>query len=276
MKKRRQRTRTQEVDTTDYSEVIKRIKSVDEELLSKMTAVFWGRTGTGKTTLLSTFPKPILILDMREEGTDSVANLGKDVKVIVIQDWNEIEQIYWYLKGGKHGFKTIGWDTVSQSQDLCIREVMRKSGKKPGDHMSEGTWGTVSSKLKYWLLEYRDLPMNVVFNAHDRVNKVDEDEEQLIPEVGPQVIPSVAKTMTGAVKVIGHTFIKEVTKKTSKGLEVYNEYRLRISPHSIYQARIRKPMGAYAPSTIKDPTYEKLVKIMKGEHKPPTKKQKKG
>jgi len=281
MPKKRQsspsRRKKQQEDSTDYSGVVSRIKSVDENLLEKVTALFWGRTGTGKTTLIGTFPKPLLILDMREEGTDSILDLGEEVKVLNVNKWIEIEQVYWYLKEGNHPFKTVALDTVSQAQNMCLSDVMEKGGKKPGELVSRGVWGTIANNMKYWLLEYRDLPMNVVFTAHDRVNEVEEveEDEQIVPEVGPQVIPSVAKTLTGAVKIIGHTFIKEVTKKTDDGLEVSEEYRLRISPHPVYQSRIRKPKDAYAPDSIKDPSYDKLVKIMKGEYQPPKKKTKK-
>ena len=46
-----------------------------EHLPSVLAVLLYGRSGTGKTTIAASFPTPLLLLDIREKGTDSVANV---------------------------------------------------------------------------------------------------------------------------------------------------------------------------------------------------------
>jgi len=261
---------------TNYQDLVGRIKSVGDIDL-KVTALFVGRSGTGKTTLASTFPKPLLHIDVRDEGYDSIADLGDEVKTITVTEWEEIEQLYWYLRSGEHPFKSVAIDPVSQLQDLGLSHVLKMSGKGSGDFISRGVYGDVSKMMKTWLLNYRDLPLNVAFTAQDRVSVEDEDDEdeQLSPEVGPSVMPSVAKALNGMVKVIGYTFIKEVAKKQEGKISKEPEFWLRVGPHAIYVTKIRNPRDTKPPEAIPNPTYDKIVSVMKGdyvEEKPKTKK----
>ena len=90
-------------------------------------------------------------------------------------------------------------------------------------------------------------------------------EERLEPEVGPALIPSVARIMNAAVKVIGNTYIKQRRKvKGDKILEI-TSYMLRIGPHPYYITKIRSPKSFKTPGSIANPTFDKICKIMKGE-----------
>lgn len=62
----------------------------------EINALFYGRSGTGKTTIIGSAPKPLLILDIREKGTTSIRN-NKDTYVLTINSWKEFEEAYWFL-----------------------------------------------------------------------------------------------------------------------------------------------------------------------------------
>ena len=105
----------------DTKRISKRIKSVgqgDEPL----TAVIYGKSGTGKTTLLGTFPK-VLHVDIREEG-QKVLKTITGLKTISIDTWEDLVDLFWYLKKEKHGFKTVGIDTAGQAQMLAVELVI--------------------------------------------------------------------------------------------------------------------------------------------------------
>lgn len=218
---------------------------------------------------------------MKEKGTDSIRKT-KGIDVIRVTDWPEIEHIYYYLRDHKHEYKTVVWDTVSQAQQLCIKSYLEEKGKQVDEigkwgTMSRRDWGSISSKMKEWITNYRDLPMVVIFIAHDRVFNVDEedqdDEGRLLPEVGPNLMPSVASTMNASVSIIGNTFVREryervKTKKRGQYKEKRHvDYCLRVGPHSIYTTKIRKPKETVLPDVIEDPTYDKLVAYITGDWK---------
>lgn len=137
-------------------------------------------------------------------------------------------------------------------------------------------WGRLSQELKAWIIHYRDLPQHVIFLCQDRRTETEDDEEdQVLQEVGPRLSPSIASCLNAAVKIIGQTYIKEVTKTVNGDLVTRMEYRLRIGPHPLYLTKIRTSKGSYVPDSIVNPTYENVVKVMKGEFEPPIKKSKK-
>jgi hypothetical protein len=237
------------------------------ELAKEQSYAFYGRSGSGKTTLAASFPKPILFLDINDKGTDSIADI-KDVHVWEITKAEDIEDVYYFLRTDKHEFRTIVFDTVTEWQRMVITDV---TSKKPGAPMSYKEWGLVSGEMNKWIVDFRNLPLNVVFVAQERLSSDDEDssDQQLVPSVGCALIPSVANTLNAAVRVIGNTFIRS-EKVTVKGRDgrpvkrVRTQYCLRVGPNPIYVTKIRKPKALVAPDFIIDPTYPKLINIIKG------------
>lgn len=260
---------------SDFDDVLERIKPVSS-LGLVLAALFYGRAGTGKTTVAATFPKPLLHLDIREKGTDSISDL-EDVDTLQVNDWDEFEQVYWYLESDQNKYKTVVIDAVSQLQDFAVEKAMLDDNKDPGELVTKRQWGQAAGKLKTWIINYRDLVdrgINVVFLAHDRVHEGEEGEEgELTPTVGPRLMPSVASVMTASVKLIGNTFIKEAHEKLDGGqVERQVVYCMRVGPHAYYETKVRQPKGSFTPGVIENPDYNNLVSLMKGEIKPEPKK----
>jgi phage nucleotide-binding protein len=243
--------------------------------------VFYGRAGTGKTTAFATFPGKKLLADIKDSGDDSIVGID-DLDVMDLKSWEDFEIMYWWLKRNPKKYDCLGMDTMSQLQQLAIRKVLEDKGKDPdraGEWgvMTKQDWGTVASMMKSWIINLRDLPMNVVFIAQDRTFNVGEEDEAngLDPEVGPGLSPSIAKHLNAAVHVVANTFIRRrvVTvkvKKPEKGKppkkEVEKiEYCMRIGPNPTYITKMRKPKAIKLPGVLVDPTYEKLMAIINGE-----------
>ena len=238
----------------------------------ELNMLVYGRSGTGKTTLIGSMPKPLLILDIREKGTTSIRNTP-GVYVLTINSWKEFEEAYWMLVENKRGFKSLAVDTITQLQEYALESVR---GSAEG-LVSRKTWGEASSLMKTWIMLYRDLPMNVCFTAQDRKTKGQEDDEDyednsIMPEVGPYVMPSVAKIVNAAVDVIGMTYIREVTKtiKPKKAGDKpkekkVNEYCLRVGPHPIFLTKFRSPIAegevSDIPPVIVNPKFDDLLEL---------------
>lgn len=243
------------------------------EVEDHVKALTYGRSGTGKTTLCGTFPKPLLYLDVRDKGTKSIRG-QQGIKVATIETWDQFLDAYWFLKNNPDKFKTVVVDNITQLQDLCLKHV--KGGKDTVSKTSQQAWGGVAENMKAWLLNFRDLPIHVNFIAQDRMDSTDEDgddDNSLQPEVGPQVIPSVAKILNGSVDIITQTFIRQREKKTKvegkiKTTEVV-EFCARIGPHPIFLTKFRRDPKApgSVPPILVNPSYDKFVSIINGEEK---------
>lgn len=247
-------------DDLNFEALEKRIMDVDD-LPTTITALIYGEIGIGKTTLLSTFPKPI-VLDCREKGTSSIRHTG--AKVVRIRSWDELVEYYWYLKLANHPYKTVGIDSATQAADLAMTKVLEMdeyAGLPVTKH-----WGQMTQLVKPQFLDFRDLSdkMNIVFNCQLR-RQDEEDMNNKMPfSLIPALSPSVSKSIGGAVDVVGYLHIKERKVKVpgSKKTKTVTERLLRVKPHPDILAKIRVPRGVEAPTIIKDPTYQKLYEIM--------------
>ena len=255
----------------DFSSRIRPIGDIDRP----RSWVIYGKSGTGKTTLASTFPKPLLHVDVKDEGTDSIADVS-GVFATEVNNWEDFEELYYFLKNHPKKYKTVVIDTVTMLQQLCLEHIKPpKDGKRVGDwgSMTMRDWGAASGLLKDWIINFRDLPMEVVFIAQEKVAHAgDEDEDpdnMIAPEVGPSVMKSVASVLNAAVSAIGSTFIgvrHRTVKVKGKSKEVQQiKYCLRVGPHPIYVTKIRKPRDIEAPAIIENATYEDWVGVIKGE-----------
>lgn len=260
-------------------------KPVDQVHYHGSTALY-GRSGTGKTTLSASWPKPILYFNVKDNGTDSIRDMGKDIDVkdiVTAEDWDEaILWCYAEVKRKKFPYKTIVTDTMTQLQSIHVNDVMaereRKSkklprGKRPGDYgtLQQQDWGVVSGLMKKAIEDIRGLPVESVFIAQEKAVIPDDSEDDgvdvLLPEVGVRLIKSVAADLNASVSIIGNTFIRVKEVKTSKkgrNIKIKKQYCLRVGPNEVYTTKVRKPKGIEAPDYIVDPSHAKLMAIVEG------------
>ena len=250
---------------SDYDDVVSRIQPIHERPVF-LALLVYGRSGTGKTAFSSTLPKPLLLIDIREKGTDTVAQVS-GIDVVQVETWEEFEQLYWYLASGTSKYRSVVVDQVSQLQDLAMEKVRRDEGKADTDLISKRDWGAISGMMKTWIFNYRDLVdkgLHVCLVAHERANSSDDAiEDQIDPSIGPRLMPSVASSVNGAVSIIGNTFIRERFIGAERTRVV--EYCMRVGPHAYYTTKVRTPVGVETPDVIVNPTFEKMLKLTKGE-----------
>lgn len=241
--------------------------------------VFYGRSGTGKTTVACSFPGRKLLLDVRDVGDDSVGDV-EDLDVMDVRTWDDFEMAYWFIKKNPDKYQVLIVDTLSQLQQLAIQKILDDKGKDEEagawGSMTKQEWGQTASLLKAWIIHLRDLPMQVALIAQDRTFNVGEEDaaEGLDPEVGPGLMPSVAKTLNAAVHAVLNTFIRRrvVRVKRSKpepGKPPFREeerfeFCVRVGPNPTYITKIRKAKTISVPQLIVDPTYDKIVEIIEG------------
>lgn len=230
-----------------------------------LTMLCYGQAGKGKTVFACSFPKPLLLLDIREEGQDSVTDV-EGVDLLSIENWAELEEAYWMLESGSK-YQSVVIDQLTAMQALGMQKIKEDKNMKPTEPFSQRSWGELSGLMQTWIYNFRELKkkeLHICMNAHEKLKEPQaEDDDRIAPSVGSNLMGSVASFVNGAVSVIGNSFVRENHDKKTK--QTTYEFCMRIGPHAYYAAKIRRPVSAGpAPDVIVNPTFDKVMKISKG------------
>lgn len=246
MAKKAKKNRTQAKAVED---IASRVKSVDE--VNKFAKVLvYGRNKNGKTVFGSKWPKALFI-DVNEEGTRSAAGSGS--QVLEANTFDDVAHAYWYLKAGKHPHKTVVIDTITALHAASLRKVLgdaedRDPTREPSTP-DRRTYGRANQLVNQILLDFRNLPMHVVFLSQEKLVVDEEGEEPTLHTI--QLTPGCRTTALGCVGLIGRIYLKEVKEKGKKGTKW--EARMLVGPHEEYDTgnRIELPRIIRAePKTI--------------------------
>lgn len=231
---------------------------------------FYGKPGSGKTTLACTFPKPLLLIDMKDEKGYLIAKKVKGVTVVRAKSVEDLYTIYWYLRDNPGKYKTVVLDTITAGQalfleDLRIRKKPNIEKEKMGNWgtMSKQDWGEVSRAYGPLLIDFRDLECNTVYLSHEKTFNLGEDSEgeddRIDPSVGPRVMPSISTSLLAAVDFIGDCFIRQ--KKVKDSVEI--QYCLRVGPHPVYITKVRVPKDVEVKPVLVDTCYDDLINLIR-------------
>ena len=258
--------------------VVSRIAPVHlEEHGIKMSV--YGRSGTGKTTFMSTWPKPLLHIICSSAGLGEMRSIYnvKGIDAVEIRRPVEFDELVAHAKDtGK--YKTVCLDHVTGFSDMVLGAILGLE-KLP----EQSAWGLAQqqdyAKLGLQLKEYMrgllDLDCNVIINGQEREFNTDNESDLIMPNVGTALTPSVAGWLNTACDYICQTYIKQRTEEKERkvaGKSITTrqrvdgvEYCLRVGPHSVFTTKFRLPKGHSLPEYITDPTYKEVNKLIKGE-----------
>lgn len=242
----------------------------------------YGKSGTGKTRLWATFPKPALVLLVsggKRPGELKSINTPENrasIKQKIVTSSTDIKEIV--DKQNETGrFKTIVLDHATDLQNLVLREVLGVTELPEQLGWGVATqqdWGQVALQMKELLRALLDGDNHAVIVAQERVfDETEEGGDIIMPYVGSALSPSVTgwlmpacdyvvqtykkgKTVTKEVKIAG-----KVKKQTVKVPGV--DYCLRTGPDETFMTKFRVPPGIELVDHIINPTFDKILSISK-------------
>lgn len=246
----------------------------------------YGDSGTGKTTFWSSFPGPILaILCSGGKGTnelDSVSRGDREkIEPYYLENCDDLLKLAEELSEDTH-YKTIVIDHLSGIQDLRIAEILGLEEipvQKNWGMAGRDEWTERALNMKTYLRRFLDLvEKKVVFVSQELSIEPQEGASDLdiLPSVGPYLSGSVVEWFNPACNFIVRTFIKQRTKtvtttvakkKKTKEVSIKGkfDYCLMTGPSDIYTTKFRMPKEDEKPSYIVNPTYEKIMGIIKAD-----------
>lgn len=134
-----------------------------------LTIMVYGESKVGKSTLAATAPYPRLLLDVegghrflpvlvkywdphREEPP--IADGTWDTCVVPIRDYETVLKAHQWLQSGRHQFKSLIIDSVSELQVKCVDNIAGLA------QMNQQHWGELLRHMGNFLRNVRDLTMH--------------------------------------------------------------------------------------------------------------------
>lgn len=287
------RRATQSQGGSSPNSILSRVTPIGFDPNDGVRLLIYGQSGTGKTTVASTFPGPILWLI--SSGGDKPGELRsvdtpenrKRISKFILQSTNDFKELIGELKAidaqGEKPYTTVVLDHASGFQDLVLKEVLGLSqlpAQKTWGMATQQNWGQVGVQCKELFRLFLSLGSNTVIIAQERVfNGSDEGDSSGVvrPTVGPNLSPSIAGWLTPSCDYIiqAHKRPRIITTQvdgpggkkmtqTVKGKGVI--YAARTGPDETYITKFRIPKGTKLPEYIEDPDYDQIIALIRGGH----------
>jgi phage nucleotide-binding protein len=214
--------------------------------LAVAKVLIYGDPGIGKTRFLGTAQldprtSPMLVLDF-EGGTSTLA--GLDIDVAEIRDWKDFDAAYDYLVAGKHPYKSVAIDSVSETHWAMLSTLM--DNRDPGTRKVENSndqqeYGQALVELRRFMRKFRDLPVHVFYTAHA---KDDKDPKQGTIKK-PSLAGKAANEVMGIVSVTGYMTWADVgegaNKHEERVLVLKNYPKIRAKTRTAWDLALETP-----------------------------------
>ena len=227
-------TSRRKASSEDVSKAVARIKPASEIQPFVKMAVY-GRNKVGKTTFACTSDKKTLLIDCNERGYDSVRDRG-NVQVYDLGKWEDLDPIYWYLRGGKHDYEVVVIDTITMLAAVGMKWVLKDDSERDFNRdpitPDKRSWGKLGENIKEMITRFRNLPMHVVFTAQEKTTTAEDEDGGVISEIHPELSPAPRSYLLSAVGIIGRLYLREVEKDDKKSME----RRMLLGAHPKYIA----------------------------------------
>lgn len=232
------------------------------ELGQRNLWVIWGKSGSGKTELLSTFPKPMLYLQVGDDGSNTIAN-KEGIDALKIDSPDMLKKVLIEARLDKR-YKSVATDTFS----LIVNEWMDANAIKKNKRVTQQMWGDLKSeteeiiKLAHILAEKKI----VILTCHEAADSLEGFEDEITPDVRPSVSKGARTYLEGMANYGIHTTLIEREKVKADGtIQTQIRFAAHLGQNPYYWVKTQKPKDIKLPKLVFDPTYDKIMKYMKGD-----------
>ena len=181
----------------------------------------YGQAGAGKTTLIKTLPKPIIL--SAEGGMLSLA--GEDIPVIVINSMDDLKEAYRFIVGEEGAaFQSVALDSISEIAEVVLNTA-KKNAKDPRQ-----AYGEMADQVTDLIRAFRDLPgKHVFFTA--KLEKMQDETGRILYG------PGMPGNKTG--QALPYFFDEVLALRVEKNTEGENVRALMCDTDGLWQAKDR-------------------------------------
>jgi hypothetical protein len=218
-------------------------------------------SGFGKSVLLGSAGKDMLILSLDPEGADSAFYQGSTADEWVIRDMDTLYEAYRYLRDkGCKEYKYVSVDSAPEAQKIMQLDWLEKNkdrakGRHPDVLGMDGYQITQNQFIKF-VKQMNDLPMHTIYTAKPLELYDGEGEIYYLPNIHGQK-GDIARDFMGYMKIQGFgTYVEKKIKGTDRTKLCR---RFWFTPHGPYKGKDRTDaLGQY----LDDPTLPLIVQMV--------------
>ncbi len=222
----------------------------------KFNFLVYGMSGTGKTRLAgSAFDvpelNPLLFVDI-EGGGLTLRTTYPEIDKVRVTSWDALKKVYNDLKLGKHPYRTVILDSVTEMQKLGMDHTMfERHGMDDLAVPEIKEWNINIEQVRKYVRLFRDLEaVNVIFTALERV---DIDKRTQLSRVKPSLSGKVADEVAGFLDIVTHLRVEEVDGANTRILLTANT-----------PGKVAKDRSNLLPFQIANPTMKIIYDYING------------
>lgn len=224
--------------------------------------VVYGKSGSGKTEVCASFPKPALYVQVGDDGSNTIAD-KEGIKALRAKNVQHLKDILTAARKDKK-YATIIIDTFS----LIVNEWTDENAVKKKKRMTQQMWGDMKVDQEE-LVKMAHLVAQdkiVVLTCHEGTDTIEGHEDEIVPDVRPTVSKG-ARTYLEAMANYGiHTVVLMKEKEQEDGSTVQKAvYAAHLAANPYYWVKTQKPKHIKLPKVMVNPTYDKITAKLRGE-----------
>ena len=238
-----------------------------------LTVLVHGSSGSGKSTLAATAPGPRLFLDVEKKSrflrnkkvkwdprkgeAPPVDDGTWDMCVVIVNDFEDVTKAHDWLKSGKHPFRSVILDSISELQIQCMDGITGRKLAKTQD------WGTLLQRMGGFARDLRDLTANPVnpLEAVVITSMSMDDGEMLRPYLQGQLKHQISYIYD----ITGYLYVEDVVDPETG--EVEEVRRLITRRHPQYEAK--ENVGGRLPMYVDYPDVSAMLDSIFGPREEP-------
>lgn len=234
------------------------------ELGQRNLWVLWGKSGSGKTHFIGTLPKPLLYIQVGDDGSNTIAH-EKGVKAIRANTLERLKAIGEELKKDKK-YKSVAVDTFSMITNVWIDANATSKKKK----MTMQMWGDLKVETEELIKIFHEVASNhtVALSCHEVNDTIEGMDDEVIPDFGPSTTKGSRIYLQGMANYgIHFTKInKTITDKSTGEEKEVVKYAAHLGPNPYYWTKLQIADDIKLPNMVINPSFEKITNIIQGGH----------
>ena len=231
------------------------------ELGQRNLWVLWGRSGSGKTRVAGTYPKPMLYLQIGDDGSNTIAKV-KGIKAISVESISDLKEIAQDLLKDKK-YKSVVVDTFSLLVDDWIEQNVTKKNRR----MTQQDWGNLKTETEEIIKAFHKVAKKhiVVLTCHEVSDSIEGMEDEIAPDIRPSVSKGARTYLEGMANYGIH--LTKIEKEVTKGNTTKEvvKFAADIGANPYYWTKLQIDPSIKVPSRIFNPSYEKFMKIINAD-----------